>query len=268
MGNIAKLDTKRSPLAAMAERLSIDPNELQQVILKTVMPAGGKDVTNEQLISFLAVANAYGLDPLKREIFAFPAKGGGIQPIVSIDGWLSIINSHPQFDGMELVENHDANGVFESVTCTIHRKDRIHPTVVTEWLSECKQATDPWTKKPRRMTRHKASIQCSRYAFGLGGIMDEDDAIAAFGGERDVSPTPTPVGPAAYPEADFNANLPKWRKLIEDGKKTPDQIIATVESKGLLSESQKEAVRNLAPIPAEAEYVDATVEEFFNDANA
>lgn len=186
-----------SPLAAMASRLHIDQGQLQSVILSTLMPAkdgsGNKlVVTNEQFVSFLAVANAYGLDPLKKEIYAFPAKGGGIQPVVSIDGWLSIINSHPQFDGMELVENYGPEGQFESVTCTIYRKDRNHPVVITESLVECKRNTDPWNK-PKRMLRHKAAIQCARYAFGLGGIVEQDEAEAALaGGERDITPARQP----------------------------------------------------------------------------
>ena len=249
MGQVANLETKRSPLIAMAERLSIDPAELQSVIAKTIMPSGVQ-VSNEQLVAFLAVANAYGLDPLKREIFAFPGKGGSIQPIVSIDGWLSIINSQPTYDGMDLTENHNDSGALVSVTCRIFRSDRSQPTVLTEYLEECRQKTDPWINRPRRMLRHKAVIQCSRYAFGLGGIMEEDE-----GREIDVTPRapaarePAPV--PQYPEADFLTNLPKWRTLIEGNRKSPEEIIQTVELKGQLSEVQKQVVRDLAPIDYE-----------------
>jgi phage recombination protein Bet len=253
---VAKLDVKRSPLAAMAERLSIDPGKLQDVILKTVMPA--PDTSDEKVVAFLAVANAYGLDPLKKEIYAFPGKGGTIQPIVSIDGWLSIINSHPEYDGVEFEEREDAQGNIDAVTARIFRKDRSHPTVVTEFLSECRMGTDPWKQRPRRMLRHKALIQCARYAFGLGGIMEEDEARDAFG-ERDVTPRASaPQEPAGYPAADFAANLPKWQKVIEGGRKTPEEMIAMVETKGALSDEQKDAIRRLAPIdgvvePAEQE---------------
>lgn len=259
MGQLANLDVKRSPLAAMGERLSIDPAELQSVVMATVMPSDRK-VSNEQVVAFLAVANAYGLDPLKKEIYAFPAKGGAIQPIVSIDGWLSIINAHPQYDGAELAENHDEQGRLVSVTCKIQRKDRTHPTVVTEYLEECKQGTEPWRQRPRRMLRHKALIQCARYAFGLGGIMEEDEARDI---EREVAPAPAPsrAEPEPYPEADFLTNLPKWQKVIEGRRKTPEEIIAMVESKGPLSDEQKEAILDCAPIEADAD----VVEEFFNE---
>lgn len=249
MNKISKIKPA-SPLAIFSERLGVDESELQAVIMKTVMPAN-VSVTNEQFLAFMAVANAYALNPLKKEIFAFPGKGNSIQPIVSIDGWLSIINSRPQFDGLELIENHDDNGALVSVTCKIYRNDRSQPVVVTEWLEECLQSTEPWKKKPRRMLRHKATIQCARYAFGLGGIMEEDEAMAAFGGERDVSPAPSREEPAelpAYPEHLFFENLPKWQKLIEGGRKTADEIVDTIETKGLLTQGQVEAIQACAPI--------------------
>lgn len=187
----------KTPLTAMAARLEISGEEIKNVLMNTVMPAGGKDVTPEQFTAFIATANNYGLDPLKREIYAFPAKGGGIQPVVGIDGWLSIINSHADFDGMELNEQFEDGHIF-SVTCTIHHKKHAHPTVITEYLSECKRKTDPWNK-PIRMLRHKAVIQAARYAFGLSGIVEPDEAEAALHTERDITPRPSALRKPSTP---------------------------------------------------------------------
>lgn len=184
-------EVKQTPITALAERLSIDPDEMRNIVMATVMPNGGKGVTNEQFVSFVAVANNYGLDPLKKEIYAFPAKGGGIQPIVSIDGWLSIINTHPDFDGMTLDEKFDQqSGEIFSVTCSIFKKGIKHPTIITEYLAECYRNTEPWKKKIR-MLRHKATIQCGRYAFGLSGIMEQDEAEAAL--EVDITPAKSAI---------------------------------------------------------------------------
>ena len=77
---------------------------------------------------------------------------------------------------------HDVGIEFETdepdqyVTCKIHRKDRTHPTVVTEYMDECKRQTGPWGTHPRRMLRHKALVQCGRLAFGYAGIHDLDEA--------------------------------------------------------------------------------------------
>ncbi len=160
------------PLQALAQRYEMEPSRLDATLRSTVVPAG---VSDEQMLVFAAVANEYGLNPLTKEIYAFPARNGGIQPIVSIDGWLKIINSHPQFDGMEF-EDVREDGQLVAVTCRIHRKDRSHPVAVTEYMDECRRNTDTWKKWPARMLRHKAAIQAARYAFGLSGIIDPDEA--------------------------------------------------------------------------------------------
>lgn len=55
----------------------------------------------------------------------------------------------------------------------------------------------------------------------------------------------------AWPEDSFAAQLPKWRKAIEDGKKTADDIITMASTKGTLSDAQKAAIRGEQPQQAE-----------------
>lgn len=171
---------RKSVLVKMANAYDMEPNTFLATIKATVMPNGGQGVSNEQVAAFLSVAQQYGLNPFTREIYAFPAKGGGIQQIVSIDGWLKLINNHPQFDGMEFVDVNDDNGRLVSVTCKIFRRDRGRSIESTEYLSECSRGTDPWKQWPRRMLRHKAAIQAARYAFSFSGIVDPDEAERAF----------------------------------------------------------------------------------------
>jgi len=137
-------------------------------------------VSDAQMAALLMVANQYGLSPWTKEIYAFPDRQNGIVPVVGVDGWSRIINSRPEFDGMDFVQDD------ESCTCIIYRKDRNHPIKVTEWMSECKRdGVGPWKSHPRRMLRHKAMIQCARLAFGFTGIFDQDEAERIT--ERDVS---------------------------------------------------------------------------------
>jgi len=162
---------KRSLITTMAHKYDMEPAAFQTTLQKTIMPG---NVTNEQLASFLLVANEYNLNPFTKEIFAFPANGG-IQPIVSVDGWMKMINAHPQFDGMTFKDHVGDNGI-DSITVQIHRKDREHPIEVTEYMSECRRNTSTWKQWPARMLRHKAVIQAARYAFGFSGIMEPDEA--------------------------------------------------------------------------------------------
>ncbi len=192
MNAITKTEVARpSLIAAMAAQRNMDPDQFAKTVRATVMPA---QHTNEQFAALMLVADKYDLDPILKEIYAFPAKGGGIVPIVSIDGWINLINSHPQYDGAEFDFDHAENGDLISCTCRMFRKDRSRPVTVTEYLSECIRSTDPWKMK-HRMLRHKTMIQAARYAFGFAGIFDEDEG-AKIAELRDVTPPKPPAPPA------------------------------------------------------------------------
>ncbi len=155
----------------MADKFGMEAAPFEATLRATVFPSNG---TREQFAAFLLVAKIHDLNPLTKEIYAFPAKGGGIVPIVSIDGWLKLINTHPQFDGLECEAENDEAGDLFAMRCSIYRRDRSRPTVITEYLSECIRSTEPWKMK-HRMLRHKAAIQCARYAFGFAGIYDDEE---------------------------------------------------------------------------------------------
>jgi len=174
MSNVATIEPARQSLiASMASEYQMEPKAFADTVRSTCMPA---NATNEEFAAFLMVAKQYGLNPVTREIYAFPKKGGGIQPIVGIDGWANLINSHSACDGITFEDKFDAKSNLTAIKCCIYRKDRKHPVEVTEYMEECKRPTEPWTKWPARMLRHKALIQCARYAFGFAGIIDPEEA--------------------------------------------------------------------------------------------
>lgn len=164
---------KASLIVTMAAQYGMDPRAFEATIRATVMPSGA---TNEQMAAFLLVANTYGLNPVTKEIYAFPSAGGGVTPVVGVDGWINLAQRRPEFDNMEFEFHDDDQGRPVSCTCRLYRQDRTRPMVVTEYMSECARQTAPWKSHPRRMLRHKAAIQAIRYAFGFSGIKDEDDA--------------------------------------------------------------------------------------------
>src|SRR6267154_1457140 len=140
-----------SPLISkLADRYGMTPKTMIDTIIATVFPNAKASIP--QLMMFMQVAEQYNLNPFTKEIYAFPSKGG-IVPIVPVDGWTNIINSHPQYDGVEFIDAIGQDGRIISVTCIIYRKDRNHPTQVTEYLDECNRATEPWARWPKRMRR-------------------------------------------------------------------------------------------------------------------
>jgi phage recombination protein Bet len=218
--NVAKIEvTKRTPSALdiMASRLNVSATGLKNTLLNTVF----KRASDDEFVALMIVANAYNLNPLTKEIYAFPAKGGGIVPVVSIDGWLRIMNDHPQFDGIEFEDIPDDEGKLIAVEAVIYRKDRTRPIKVTEYLSECIQQTDPWRKLPARMLRHKATIQCARYAFGFSGIYDEGDGSVI--GDIQLAAETVPMRPAQWIEQQSVER--EWLSAEED-----EQIARTLDT--------------------------------------
>lgn len=175
----------------LAEQFGIPESDDLTAVLKATAFKG--NVSDAQMSALLIVAQQYNLNPWCKEIYAFPDQNNGIVPVVGVDGWSRIINSHPQFDGMDFQQDE------ESCTCIMYRKDRSHPVRVTEYMAECKRGVKPWQSHPKRMLRHKAMIQCARLAFGYVGIFDLDEAERIA--ELDITPRPAARrNPAALAE--------------------------------------------------------------------
>ncbi len=86
-----------------------------------------------------------------------------------------------------------------------------------------------------------------RYTFlavtGLAtGDMDDDGQGAAPTVEAQEQGQ---AEPETYPEEAFKANFPKWKKLVESGKKTPNAILVTIGSKAKVTEQQRQQILNL-----------------------
>jgi len=164
---------RKSALDKLAARLDLSPALLTETLKAS---AFSLCKTNEQFVAAVIIANTYGLNPLLREMYAFPGKSGGVIPILGFDGWVKIANRQDNYDGVELIENEDTAGELLSVTAKFYLKNTQHPVVITEYLKECfDPSKEPWKRWPRRMLRHKAYIQGARIAFGFSGIYDEDE---------------------------------------------------------------------------------------------
>jgi len=215
----------KSILRTMAAQYGLEPAAFEAVVRKQcspIMKGVQQELTREEFAAFLLVAKQYGLNPLTREIFAFPKRGGGVVPVVSVDGWINLVNSHPQCDGFDFVVENDADGNLVSITCNHHRKDRKHPASAIEYLSENKRDTEIWRGMPRRFLRHRAFVQSARYAYGFAGIYDEEEArvIADESMTQPVRPpVPMEVTVSAAPQIEHRPPVPM--DIIEDVEPAP-----------------------------------------------
>ena len=225
-----------SLVVRLAQRFSVEPAKMLATLKQTAfrVPAkdgAAKEVSNEQMMALLIVADQYGLNPFTKELYAFPDDRNGIVPIVSIDGWDRIINQHPQvedgpnFSESEMQIDHAGKKVPEWIECTIKRRDRITPTRIRERFKECVRGTGPWTSHPSRMLRHKAMIQCARIALGYSGIYDQDE------GERIIegSAALTPVIPESLRIINERAKEDSAGDIEDSAIKQKEQIVEVVD---------------------------------------
>jgi phage recombination protein Bet len=241
MSNLAVIENP-GVIAGLATHYGMNKEAFVQTMKATIMPNGGGQVSNEQIAAFCLVAKAHNLNPFTKEIFAFPGRNGGIQPVVSVDGWMKLINSHPQFDGMGFVDAVNESGQLVSVTCKMHRKDRHHPVEVTEYMAECRRNTDTWKQWPARMLRHKAAIQAARYAFGFAGIMEPDEAermndaqtAAEVVPEARIEDERKSRCDAAYEQYGPSVDLIKERIAQWDETQDPDDLYTVKETWGCI----------------------------------
>lgn len=198
----------RSLVARIAARYSIDADKMLGTLKQTAFRQPGSrdreapDISNEQMMALLVLADRYKLDPFTKELYAFPDRQRGIVPIVGVDGWIRLMNEHPQANGLDwrypdgpmIKIDADARECWPWIECVVYRKDRGHPTVVREYLEECYRArgtykdgnpmpAGPWQSHTKRMLRHKALIQAGRVAFGFAGLYDPDEGARIIEGE-------------------------------------------------------------------------------------
>jgi phage recombination protein Bet len=231
---------KTSLVTKFADRFSVDGNKLLDTLKATAFKQrNGQPPTNHQMMALLVVADQYGLNPFTKEIYAFPDQQNGIVPVVGIDGWSRIINSHKQFDGMDFRFSEKtitldglSEPIYEWIECVMYRKDRERPTIIREYLTELYrppfkkngsngpyEIKGPWQSHPRRFSRHKVIIQCARICLGYTGIYDEDEAQRIIDAEAKVVSSQ----PAIELDAEFDtedAQSTASPVLIEQGERT------------------------------------------------
>lgn len=109
-----------------------------------------------------------------------------------------------------------------------------------------------WEKRPFAQLAKCTEAQALRKAFpeavGSQPTADEMEGKDVIEGTATVvSSQPVinkPVELSMYSEADFAANLPKWWDIIASGKKTADDLIATLQTKARFTPEQLAEIRS------------------------
>jgi len=229
----------------------------------------------EMLSSSQMVPRCYQGKPQDTLVAMMMGNELGLNPIQSLQN-IAVINGKPSIYGdalLALVQNHKAFGGHEesfnestmTATCTVWRKgDKLKHTV-TFSQEDAKKASlwgksGPWSQYPKRMLMWRARGYALRdkFADALGGLITVEEAQDippdASDAPRDQPAKELPP----YPVAQFAENLPKWLSVIKSGKRTADEIMAMVQTKGTLTESQKAEIRGEV---TDAEFTETETQE-------
>jgi phage recombination protein Bet len=113
-----------------------------------------------------------------------------------------------------------------------------------------------WKKRPRGQLGKCAQAQALRTAFpemtGSAPTADEMEGKTYEAAEVNITPNPEarPEIPECTEDA-FSENKLKWRKTVEDGKKTAESLLAMLGTRATFSESQRTEILSWKKVIAE-----------------
>ena len=144
---IATPPAGRSLVVRFADRFSIDADKMITTLKATAFrqrpnrDGSVRECSNEELMMLLTICDRYGLDPFTREIFAFlDVKSGAIIPVVSVDGWIRLINERQELQAIEFTYSpetveHKGKTCHVWIECVISRSDRSAKTLAAQRCS-------------------------------------------------------------------------------------------------------------------------------------
>ena len=244
MGEIAPIHNNQA--------FSLTPNSLDEAMKYADIIARSDIVPNDyrgnpgNVLVAIQMGLEIGLPPLQALQNIAVING---RPAVWGDSLMAIARAHPRCE--YITETFDE----QTVTATIRLKRRGQPEEVRSFSQADAEQAGLWGKKGPWQTSPKRMLQMRARGFGIRDVFaDALRGLAVAEEQQDIERIekdmgqlrecpPRPAEPAHYPDDDFEKNLPKWLDVIGSGKKTAENIIAMVETKGRLSEEQKTRIR-------------------------
>jgi len=217
-----------------------------------MVPKNYQNKPQDTLVAMM-MGSELGLNPIQalQNIAVINGK-----PSIYGDALLALVQNHPSFGG--IVESFDESTM--TATCTVWRKGGEKHTQ-TFSAADAQTAglwgkSGPWTQYPKRMLTFRARGFAVRdtFADALAGLITREEA-EDIPAERNITPRQEPAQQNAlehYPCEKFDSNFEAWKGLVTAGKKSPEQILATVESRAALSEQQRAKILNIGKEEAEA----------------
>jgi hypothetical protein len=147
----------------------------------------------------------------------------------------------------------DEKGIGVKVWATLKGED--DPRILELFMSQATVRNSTlWATDPKQQLAYLAQKRWARLFAPdvILGVYSADELEEPT--IKDITPQATATvhdnEPKPYPQADYEKNKATWKKAVESGKKAPNALIATIETKGYLTNEQKLEIASWQPIEA------------------
>lgn len=199
-----------------------------------------KKFTKEEQGQFIDVCAAYGLNPIKKEVYGIKY-GDKFNLIIGYESYIKRAERSGRLDGwnVEVI----GSGADMKAVLTIYRKDFKQPFKHEVYLEEYTTNRDLWLKKPRTMIKKVAIAQGFRLCFSeeLGGMpytSEELGDLTTIPEQEESKPTET----KAEPKRSFKKENVENAEVVSNKK--PTLKLYTVEQAAELGEIMNRAYSN------------------------
>ena len=196
MNDMTQLDTSDPVVeffAPLANESRVSVGALIQVVVNKLQSAKKSDqVRPDELIQYAALCKNAGLDPATSEVSPLVQRDR-ISLIIGVDGWTRIANRDPNFDGIEYKFSEETvkagtHEVPKYIDTYVYFKNRSHASFWRTPYDEAFRSTSPvWSSMPLQMLQNRATTNAIKRAFGLAGVVDNEDVQYIKQNEIDVT---------------------------------------------------------------------------------
>jgi phage recombination protein Bet len=217
-------------------------------VIQTLKATVAQGLSDAEFALFAEHCKGTGLNPFKKEVWAIKA-GGRLQIMTGLQGYLSIANSHPQYDGMEVEVDNDEKPT--KAICRVYRKDRKFPAEGVALFKEYGKSTPIWQQMPRVMLTKVAKSIALREAFPqeLNGTYTAEEMPPEF--EEPKAKRPVIIPANELPQTVVNDPLPESDiDQRPDHEKRNASAVYVYSLKGLPAAKKAVAERMLSDVDA------------------
>ena len=132
-------------LSEAAEVLGVKTDAVYEY-LRDLWVSDGPELTDQELNQGIALIAKFDLDPIAREIYVKRTPEGRTLAVVTIDGWVKILDRCDHYDGFRQLHRTDSDGDVVCVETRIYSKNRKYPAAYRAYRTEYEAIAGMWTE--------------------------------------------------------------------------------------------------------------------------